>query len=109
MVTSWLDKDPLENPSLRSPFDDDSYSAFAIMNTASEALVEAEEFTTTALDAKSKARNHTFAKVVFAVVLFLAGLSRQFRVRVMTIGRATISAAMLSVGILALILPPTLT
>jgi len=108
LVTSWLDKDPLENPGVRSPFDDDSYSAFATMDAASNALVEAEEFTTIALESKSNAGNYTLAMVVFAVVLFLAGLSRQFRVRAVTLGLSAVAAAMLSVGVLALFLLPTL-
>jgi len=108
LVESWLALDPLSNPYVASPFDDPNYSAFGTVDMASDALAEAEEFTTIALDAKTNAGNYTLATVMFAIVLFLAGLSRQFRIRVMTISLAAVSGVLLVLGIATLIWLPTL-
>jgi len=108
LVEAWLAKDPFENPSAGSPFDDDGYSAFATIDIATAALADAEMSTTIALEAKKNAGNYTLAMVVFAIVLFLAGLSRQFAVRTVTIGLAAVATLLLVVGIGALILLPTL-
>jgi hypothetical protein len=91
-----------------SPFDTPTYSAYATVDMASEALSDAEEFTSAALDAKGNAGSYTLATVMFAIVLFIAGLSRQFNVRAVTLALAAVSGVLLVAGISALILLPTL-
>ena len=108
LIESWLAKDPFTNPGVGSPFDDDEYTVFETLATASTALEEAETFTAVALEARSNVGNYTLATVMFAVVLFLAGLSRQFTIRAVTIGLAGVSALLLVLGIGILILLPTL-
>jgi hypothetical protein len=76
--------------------------------TASSALADAEEFTSIALDAKMNSGNYTLAMVVFAIVLFLAGLSRQFGPRAVTVGLTATSGMLMAFGIGVLIWLPTL-
>jgi hypothetical protein len=108
LIESWLAKDPFTDLSVGSPFDDDAYTVFETVAIASEALEDAETYTTVALDARSNAGNYTLATVMFAIVLFLAGLSRQFAIRAVTIGLAAVASVLLAAGITALILLPTL-
>jgi hypothetical protein len=108
LIESWLTKDPFTDLSVGSPFDDDTYTVFETVAIASEALEDAETYTTVALDARSNAGSYTLATVMFAIVLFLAGLSRQFAIRAVTIGLAAVASVLLAAGITALILLPTL-
>jgi len=68
----------------------------------------AEIHTTVALEARSNVGNYTLATVVFAVVLFLAGLSRQFKSRPVSIGLGIVSVVLPVIGVGALIVLPTL-
>ncbi len=108
LITLWLAEDPLANPDTESPFASDSYPASEILDDASSALEDAEDFTIIALEAKTNAGNYTLATVMFAIVLFLAGLSRQFEIRAATIGLASVSGILLTFGIGTLIWLPTL-
>lgn len=108
LVEDWLAQDPFSDPTVGSPFDDDRYTVFATLETATASLEDAEEFTTAALDAKSNTANYTLTTVLFAVVLFLAGLSRQFRIRAVTIGLTSMATVLLFVGVGVLIWLPTL-
>jgi hypothetical protein len=108
LIDSWLAKDPFANLSVGSPFDVDSHTVFETVAIASAALDDAEAYTTVALEARSNAGSYTLATVMFAVVLFLAGLSRQFAIRAVTIGLASVASVLLAAGITALIQLPTL-
>ncbi len=108
LVASWLAEDPLSTPNVGSPFEDDSYTAITTLEHASSALEDAEDFTIVALDARTNAGNYTLTTVLFAIVLFLAGLSRQFKVRAVAIGLASVSGFVLVFGIGALIWLPTI-
>ena len=108
LIEAWSARDPFTDPSVGSPFDNTDYTVFATLETASGELEDAEEFTTVALDAKTNTANYTLTTVVFAVVLFLAGLSRQFRIRAVTIGLTSMAALLLVVGVGTLIWLPTL-
>lgn len=108
LIESWLARDPFTDPTVESPFDDDSYTVLETVEVAALALEDAETFTTAALEARGNVGNYTLATVMFAVVLFLAGLSRQFAIRAVTIGLTAVSATLLAAGITALIRLPTL-
>ncbi|GMQ86360.1 MAG: hypothetical protein BMS9Abin07_1934 [Acidimicrobiia bacterium] len=108
LIEAWVLGDPLNNPEVRSPFDDPSYSVIGTVDDAVVALDEAEAFTTIALEGRANVGNYTLLTVVFAVVLFLAGLSRQFRSRPVSIALGVVSVVLLVVGIVALIALPTL-
>ena len=108
LIESWIAMDPFTNRDVGSPFDDENYSAIATLEMAAEELAEAEEFTTIALEAKANAGNYTLATVAFAIVLFLAGLSRQFDAKSVRVALAGVAAAVLSLGVVALIVLPTL-
>jgi len=107
LIESWLAQNPSTDPSVGSPFDDDSYAVFETIETASTALEVAEAYTTVALEARSNTGNYTLATVMFAIVLFLAGLSRQFAIKAVTIDLASVATVLLVAGIAALILLPT--
>ena len=108
LITEWLAEDPLNNPAVPSPFDDPSYSVIGTVQDAVVALDEAETFTTIALEARSHVGNYTLLTVVFAMVLFLAGLSRQFKSRAVSIALAAVSIVLLTLGVGVLIALPTL-
>lgn len=108
LVEAWLTEDPLANPGLPSPLEDPSYDVHDTLDMAVAELEASEGHTTVALEARSNAGNYTLATVVFAFVLFLAGLSRQFKSRPVSIGLAMVSVVLLTVGIGALIALPTL-
>lgn len=108
LIEAWLARDPFNDPTVGSPFDDDTYTVYETVETASKGLEDAEIFTTVALEAKSNAGNYTLATVMFAIVLFLAGLSRQFAIRAVTIGLSVVAGSLLVAGIIALIALPTL-
>ena len=42
LIESWLTMDPFTNPDVGSPFDHENYSAVATLETASDALTEAD-------------------------------------------------------------------
>ena len=98
----------MNSSSVGSPFDDPSYTVIDTVDTATRALDDAEIHTTVALEARSNAGNYTLATVVFAVVLLLAGLSRQFKSRPVSIGLGIVSVVLLGIGVGALIALPTL-
>lgn len=108
LVETWLAKDPLNNPGIGSPFDDPSYTVIDTVDTAIGALDDAEIHTTVALEARSNVGNYTLITVVFAVVLLLAGLSRQFNSRTVSIGLGIVAVVLLAFGVVALIALPTL-
>ena len=78
------------------------------VDTAIGALDDAEIHTTVALEARSNVGNYTLITVVFAVVLLLAGLSRQFNSRTVSIGLGIVAVVLLTFGVVALIALPTL-
>ncbi len=108
LVVAWLAENPLNNPGVPSPFDDPSYTVIGTMETAIAAVDGAEAHTTLGLEARSNVGNYTLLTVVFAVVLFLAGLSRQFRSRPVSIALGVVSVVLLAAGLVALITLPTL-
>lgn len=108
LIESWLARDPFAKPGVGSPFDNDEYTVFETLTMATTALEDAESLTDVALEARRNVGNYTLVTVMFAVVLFLAGLSRQFAIRAGTIVPAGGSALPLTLGIGILILLPTL-
>ena len=108
LVAAWVAEDPLSNPGLPSPFDNPNYTVFGTLDTAIAALDDAEIHTTVALEARSNVGNYTLLTVVFAVVLLLAGLSRQFKSKTVSIALAVVSVVLLVIGVGALIVLPTL-
>lgn len=108
LIEGWLAKDPFNDATVGSPFDDETYTVYETVETASSDLDDAEVFTAVALEAKGNAGNYTLATVIFAIVLFLAGLSRQFAIRAVTIGLGAVAGSLLVAGVIALIALPTL-
>ena len=108
LIEAWLAKDPLNNLSVGSPFDDPSYTVIDTVDTAVLTLNDAEIHTTIALEARSNVGNYTLSTVVFAVVLLLAGLSQQFNSRTVSVGLGIVAVVLLVLGIAVLIALPTL-
>ena len=108
LVAEWTAADPLNSPDVPSPFDDPAYTVPDTVAMAEQALTAAEAHTTEALDARSNVGNYTLTTVMFAVVLFLAGLSRQFKSRPVSIGLGVVALVLLVLGIGVLIALPTL-
>ena len=108
LVEAWLEKDPFNNPTVGSPFDNDSYTVIETLETASKDLEDAEKFTTVALEAKTTSASYTLTAVLFAVVLFLAGLSTQFKNRTVAIGMTSMAVLLLLGGVGILVWLPTL-
>ena len=108
LIEAWVAQDPLSNPGVPSPFDDPSYTVISTMEDAVTAVDDAEAHTTLALEGRKNVGNYTLLTVVFAVVLFLAGLSRQFRSRSVSIALGVVAVGLLVIGIGVLIVLPTL-
>lgn len=107
LVATWAARDPLSNPGVASPFDDPAYTVAATVDMAAAELAAAEARTDEALEARQNAGNYTLTTVMFAVVLFLAGLSRQFESRLVTMTLAAVALVILVVGIGLLVALPT--
>ncbi len=107
LITDWLIRDPFGGSYIGSPFDTPDYLATTTLESAVESLATAEMHTTEALDARGNVGDYTLMTVLFAVVLFLAGLSRQFRTRI-SIALTAIAATGLVVGLAVLVVLPTL-
>ena len=107
LIEEWLEQDPLNDLSVQSPFDDPRYSVFETLDEGIAALEDAEIHTTAALEARSNVGNYTLTTVLFAVVLFLAGLSRQFGPRVALV-LSVVGGVALVVGLGVLVALPTL-
>lgn len=107
LVATWAARDPLSNPGVASPFDDPAYTVAATVDMAAAELAAAEAHTDEALEARQNAGNYTLTTVMFAVVLFLAGLSRQFESRLVTMTLAAVALVILVVGIGLLVALPT--
>ena len=107
LITDWLSRNPFGGTYIGSPFDTPDYSATTTLESALESLASAETHTTEALDARDNVGDYTLMTVLFAVVLFLAGLSRQFRARI-SLALAAIAATGLVVGLAVLVFLPTL-
>ena len=107
LITNWLIRDPFGGSYIGSPFDTPDYLATTTLESAVESLATAEMHTTEALDARGNVGDYTLMTVLFAVVLFLAGLSRQFRTRI-SLALTAIAATGLVVGLAVLVVLPTL-
>jgi len=108
LVEAWLAKDPMNNPNIGSPFDDPSYTVIDTVDMATRAIDDAEIHTTVALEARSNVGNYTLTTVVFAVVLLLAGISRQFKSRTVSVALGIVAVVLLVIGLGVLIALPTL-
>lgn len=99
----WLALRPLVNPSAaKSPFELESY-ALADDAAASRLTEEAGENTAIAREANQRGDNYVLAAVLFAIVLFFAGISTQLESRqVRAVG--LVAAAVILVGGIAWIL-----
>ncbi len=107
LITDWLSRDPFSGPYIGSPFDTPDYPIATILEEAIESLTASEAHTSEALDARGNVGDYTLMTVLFAVVLFLAGLSRQFRTRI-SLALVAIAATGLVVGLAVLVILPTL-
>jgi hypothetical protein len=108
LIESWMAMDPFTNPDVGSPFDRADYSAVETLEAAADALTEAESSTTVALEAKANAGNYTLATVTFAIVLFLAGMARQFETKGLKIAITGVAGVLMILGVATLIALPTL-
>lgn len=78
-LEEWIASNPLENEdAAKSPFALSSYQIESFAD-ADELVVEAEEANGEALTANQRSDNFVLSTVVFAAVLFLAGISSMFR------------------------------
>jgi hypothetical protein len=78
-VAAWLEFRPLENPDAPSvPFEMDEY-VVADAELAGELGEEADELSTHARRANQRGDNYVLTTVLFATVLFFAGISSKFR------------------------------
>lgn len=107
LITDWLSRDPFSGPYIGSPFDTPDYPITTILEEAVESLTASEAHTSEALDARDNVGDYTLMTVLFAVVLFLAGLSRQFRTRISLV-LVAIAATGLVAGLAVLVVLPTL-
>jgi hypothetical protein len=88
----WMASDPFENESAKeSPFSEDSYIVSAQV-AADELRIEAEENASIARTANQTSDNYVLFTVLFAAVLFFAGVS-------MKIKSPHVSVAVLGIGI----------
>lgn len=91
---AWLDTDPLNNPGAPdSPFEMDEYQPQAAQE-AEEWRLKAEAAAQEAITANQTADNYVLTTVLFASVLFFAGISTKFRGR-------WLKAGLLGLGFLA--------
>ena len=78
---AWQATDPLSNPDAPStPFEMDEYQV-AASREAEELRVEAEAASAVAMEANQTGDNYVLTTVLFASVLFFAGISTKFRGR----------------------------
>jgi hypothetical protein len=78
-LEEWLTSRPLKNPdAAKTPFALPSYQ-IGKFGEAEELVAEADEDNTAALTANQRSDNFVLSTVVFAAVLFLAGISSMFR------------------------------
>jgi len=106
LITDWLSRNPFGGTYIGSPFDTPDYGVSTTLESAVESLAASETHTSEALDARGNVGDYTLMTVIFAVVLFLAGLSRQFRTRISLVLTA-IAAIGLVVGFAVLVILPT--
>ena len=90
---AWQATEPLTNPDApTSPFEMPEYQIAAARDA--EALrLEAEEATATAVEANQTGDNYVLTTVLFASVLFFAGISTKFRGRGIKIGLLVLGTA----------------
>ena len=106
LITDWLSRDPFGGTYIGSPFDTPDYGVSTTLESALESLAASERHTSEALDARGNVGDYTLMTVLFAVVLFLAGLSRQFRTKI-SLALAAIAATGMVVGLTVLVILPT--
>ena len=104
-VEEWLELDPLNNPNApKTPFELDGFteSYFAEPTRLDEVANDKFE---AGKDANENNDNYVLATVLFASVLFFAGISTKFkspRIRVLSIGIAAIALTLSAVWIITL-------
>lgn len=108
LIEAWLAQDPLSNPDVGSPFDVPDYSVHATLDQAVASLETAEAHTDLAMAARGNAANYTLTTVLFAVVLFLAGLSGQIKSRRISLALIGLGGVLLLIGASTFIALPTL-
>lgn len=105
-VTAWLALDPRNNPDApRLPVLMDDYRSEELAR-AEELDAEATELMAQAIEANSRSAAYVLNTLIFATVLFFAGLSSKvnwFPVRMLTVG---MSAVMFLIGIIRLVSLP---
>ncbi len=78
-LDAWLALDPANNPDAPlSPFDVPEYQS-ALADEAALLVVDAEAATVAAATANQRGDNYVLAAVIFAAILFLAGVSSTFK------------------------------
>lgn len=91
---AWIETDPLNNSDApHTPFDMDEYE-LAAAEEAIRLRTEAEQAAVVATDANQTADNYVLTTVLFAAVLFFAGIGTKFQSR-------WLKAALLALGFLA--------
>jgi len=77
-IKAWLDQHPLDNPDADdTPFDVAEY-VLAGRDREARLTVRAERLSATAQDANQRGDNYVLTTVLFAAVLFFAGISSKF-------------------------------
>lgn len=95
---AWLATDPLNNPeSPNSPFDMTEYTSAALELSQSYEIL-ADSYRADALDNNQRSDNYVLLAVLFATVLFFAGICTKFKARWMQISFLVLAAAILCVG-----------
>lgn len=98
-VRAWLDQDPLDDPDADStPFVVPEYR-LAADERATELTARADLLSETARDANQRGDNYVLTTVLFAAVLFFAGISTKFESIRNHAAMITMAVMLLAVGI----------
>ena len=103
---TWLATNPLDNPdSPSSPFEMDEYQ-IGLAQVADDLRMKAEAATTEGVEANQTGDNYVLTTVLFASVLFFAGISTKFRGRWVKTALLSFGFAAFIAGILLLLTFP---
>jgi hypothetical protein len=95
---AWLATDPIENPDApASPFDMPEYQSF-FLNLSDSFDNLANAYRDDALDSNQRSDNYVLLAVLFASVLFFAGICTKFKRRWMQISFLTLAIVILGIA-----------
>ncbi len=95
---AWLATDPINNPdSPNSPFDMPEYTSAALELSRSYEIL-ADSYRSDALKDNQRSDNYVLLAVLFATVLFFAGICTKFKARWMQISFLVLAVAILCIG-----------